>query len=341
MRNVDSDWQVTDTRGRQISFNFCTYSEAKAEGCEKDAFGFMHEGSKCLELTSDEPKGELNAYVERTSQIKTGEDQGGIRVIRAGGSICKEDATQLMGMTIDVWCNPDATGSPTQVSSAPAGPLEDDEADPCMIYVSMEHANGCPALDLHPFLVVLGAFMIMSGVCLQYMGPEWQQSFMIFIVRLGTFLIICSFAYSRNYFAFVDPSEPPQKKDPIKCIFAIIFAFLAQWIVGLLFRYSIRLAPTLLGVYTGYYFSFYVIISINGLGGLFESAKTAHDTVDPIMSTVYELMGAFFGGVLGYCYSAAFIALVQTFLSAYLIVRGTTMFKNMGFPNEMQLMSST
>ena len=48
-----------------------------------------------------------------------------------------------------------------------------------------------------------------------------------------------------------------------------------------------------------------------------------------------------FGGVLGYCYSAAFIALVQTFLSAYLIVRGTTMFKNMGFPNEMQLMSST
>ena len=59
------------------------------------------------------------------------------------------------------------------------------------------------------------------------MGPDWQQSFMIFIVRLGTFLIICSFAYERNYFAFFDPSEPMEKKDPIKCFGALIFAFVA------------------------------------------------------------------------------------------------------------------
>ena len=176
------------------------------------------------------------------------------------------------------------------------------------------------------------------------MGPKWQKSFMIFIVRLGTFLIICSFAYERNYFAFFDPSEPPQKKDPVKAFGVIIFAFIAQWIVGYMFHYSIRLAPTLLGVYTGYYFAIYVIVAINGIGGAFESsaaAKATHDTIDPIMSYVYQAFGAFIGGVLGYCYSAAFIALVQTFLSAYLIVRGSTMFKNWGFPNEMVLMQST
>ena len=163
---------------------------------------------------------------------------------------------------------------------------------------------------------------------------------MIFMVRLGTFLIICSFAYERNYFAFVDPSEPPQKKDPVKFTIAIVFAFLAQWIVGLLFQYSIRLAPTLLGIYVGYYFSIYVIVAINGLGGVFEAAKASRDTIDPIMGTIYEGCGAAIGGLLGYCYSAAFIALVQTFLSAYLIVRGSTLFHNWGFPNELVLMQS-
>ena len=59
------------------------------------------------------------------------------------------------------------------------------------------------------------------------------------------------------------------------------------------------------------------------------------------MAILYEIFGAFFGGLLGYCYSAAFIAVVQTLLSAYLIVRGSTMFKNFGFPNEIVLMSST
>ena len=60
-----------------------------------------------------------------------------------------------------------------------------------------------------------------------------------------------------------------------------------------------------------------------------------------MMSILYECIGGFLGGVLGYCYSAAFIALVQTFISAYLIVRGSTLFKNWGFPNEIVLYNST
>jgi len=92
-------------------------------------------------------------------------------------------------------------------------------------------------------------------------------------------------------------------------------------------------------VYFGYYFTIYIIIAVNGLGGVFGSAaKATHDTIDPLMSYVYQAFGCFIGGLIGYCYSAAFIALVQTLISAYLIVRGTTMFRNMGFPNELALM---
>lgn len=157
-----------------MSFNFCQFAESQSAGCEKDAFGFMKEGPKCVELTSDEPKAEVNSYVERASSIKKGDDQEGIRVERAGGAICAEDDTQLYGLMIDVWCNPDVKDAPTELESKPTGPLDFDEADPCTIYISMEHSDGCPSLDLHPYLIVLGCFMITSGVCLQWMGPQAQ-----------------------------------------------------------------------------------------------------------------------------------------------------------------------
>ena len=67
MRNLDGDWEVTDSRGRQISFNFCIYSEAKNDGCEKDSFAFEKAGGKCVALTSDEPQAELNEFVTRPS----------------------------------------------------------------------------------------------------------------------------------------------------------------------------------------------------------------------------------------------------------------------------------
>lgn len=93
---------------------------------------------------------------------------------RAGGAACPEDPQQLLGMTIDVWCNPNEQGGPADLKGESKGPLDDDEADPCNIYISMEHMDGCVVFDLHPYLVVLGCFMILGGICLQYMGPEWQ-----------------------------------------------------------------------------------------------------------------------------------------------------------------------
>ena len=90
---MDGDWQVTDQRGRQIGFNFCTYSEAQSQGCEHDAFGYMREGANCRALTSDEPKAEVTEVITRNSQSKQGEEQDGIRVMRAGGDVCSEDSS--------------------------------------------------------------------------------------------------------------------------------------------------------------------------------------------------------------------------------------------------------
>ena len=56
--------------------------------------------------------------------------------------------------------------------SAEKGPLDDDDVDPCTVYISMEHADGCVLFDLHPFLIALGLFMFFFGILLQWLGPE-------------------------------------------------------------------------------------------------------------------------------------------------------------------------
>lgn len=44
MRNFDGDWEVTDSRGRSVKFNFCMYSEGEQNGCQHDSFAYMKEG---------------------------------------------------------------------------------------------------------------------------------------------------------------------------------------------------------------------------------------------------------------------------------------------------------
>ena len=59
----------------------------------------------------------------------------------------------------------------------------------------LEHKSGCVALDLQPFLIILGVLMILLGVRLQRQGPRVQKSLMIIVVRLGAFLFVCWWAY--------------------------------------------------------------------------------------------------------------------------------------------------
>jgi len=91
-------------------------------------------------------------------------------------------------------------------------------------------------------------------------------------------------------------------------------------------------------------FSIYLVAAINGVGGAFTPATVAgagsHDVIGPIWGAVIELMVTIVGGLVGYSYSFVFILLVQTFISSYLIVRGSTLIINLGFPNEIVLMQS-
>lgn len=273
--------------------------------------------------------------------------QSGLRILRAGGAECPADDERLLSFTIDVWCNSDKARNPSGIKSLDSFPDEDDnddEHDPCNVYVSLEHAAGCPELDFQPALNMLGACMIFAGVVLQYFGRRAQKAFMRVLVSVATFIIVLAVCFKLNWLALFDPTEPDENKSVFLTFFSVLLAIIATWAMNWAFRKFIRVAPTFIGVCSGFWFSIYVIAAINGFSGMFlplpSAAGASADLIGPMWGAVFEGMGCVLGGLIGYHYSMVFILFIQTFISSYLIVRGTTLIVNLGFPNEMVLMSS-
>lgn len=224
------------------------------------------------------------------------------------------------------------------------GDLDDDENDPCNIYVSMEHEAGCPEMDLVPFMRVLGALMIFTGLVIQYFGIKAQRYFLKTMVMICTFSIIFAVFWKLNWFAVLDPTEPSVNNSIVLTTLGFTIAIVGTLIVRWFFKKILRLAPTVIGLCAGYWFSIYLIVAINGVGGMFVTVPSASassaDVIGPVSGAVTELCMSILGALIGYNYSYIFILTIQTFVSAYLIVRGTTLWINLGFPNEVQLMES-
>ena len=85
------------------------------------------------------------------------------------------------------------------------------DSDPCNVYVSLEHASGCVYYDMRQILRVTGTAMIFFGVVILICGMRVQKMFLAVIVRLAAFVITCTLFYKIHYFAYFDPSEPPER----------------------------------------------------------------------------------------------------------------------------------
>ncbi len=233
--------------------------------------------------------------------------------------------------------------NPSQIKSLTNTP--DDDSDPCNVYVQLEHAAGCPELDFQPALDILGAVMIFCGITLQYFGRSAQRMFMRLIVSIITFIVVMVVFFKLNWLALFDPTEPDQNKSVFLTFLAVLIAIIATVIVNWIFKKFLRFAPTFIGAAAGFWFSIYFIAAINGVGGMFteslpSTAGASKDVIGPIWGGVIEGMGSLLGMLIGYNYSMVFILLIQTFMSSYLIVRGSTLIINLGFPNEIILMQS-
>ena len=113
-------------------------------------------------------------------------------------------------------------------------------------------------------------------------------------------------------------------------------------LVGWGFKHFLRLGPTLIGMWFGYYGSTWIVAGINGMYDVTSPGCThgCTDAISPVYSVLYQFFGLTIGGILGYCYSFIFIIAIQTFVSSYMIVRGTTFWYNFGYPSEIVLINA-
>ena len=345
LKNLDADWSAAGADAKKQStvyFNLCHYADTSNCGnAKEDAFAYRSDSNgNCEMLTSESPQAEISSEVSRTNPTD-GSDQNGLRIERAGGDECPSDSSRLLQFTIDVWCNDEQTRHPTAIKSSMDIP--DEEQDPCNVYVSLEHAAGCPTTDLQPILNVLGAVMIFCGVTLQYFGRKAQRTFMKMIISLATFIIVLAVCFKLNWLALFDPTEPDMNKSVFLTFFSVLLAIIATLVMLWAFKKVMRLGPTFIGLCAGFWFSIYFIAAINGIGGMFSvpgAAAASKDIIGPMWGSVIEGMISILGGLIGYNYSMVFVLLVQTFIASYLIVRGSTLIINLGFPNEIILMNS-
>ncbi len=187
--------------------------------------------------------------------------------------------------------------------------------------------------------------MIFAGVVLQlFTGSRVQKYFMRTIVCISVFVLIMAITFKMNWLALFDPTEPDANKSIFLAFFAILLAMIGTFIVHYVFRKSMQFGSTLIGLGAGFWFSIYLIAAINGVGGVFlpvpSQAGQSYDVIGPVWGGVIEAMITILGGMLGYTYAYAFIIFIQTFVSSYLMVRGSTLIINLGFPNEIVLMQS-
>lgn len=245
-----------------------------------------------------------------------------------------------MTLTIDIWCNPSYGQMPQDAQILTV--MDEEPTDPCNVYVSMEHADGCIFWDMRPLMKILGCCMIGCGAILMIQGMTYQKLFMRLLVRLAVLMICFIVFYKLHFFDPIDPtvlSKRGAMAGYTLIFFCIIIAFVAQYIVGIVFRKSLRFGPTLLGGMAGWWFAIYFIIGVNGFFGAFAD-QGAKDMISPVWSWVLEIMGAIFGGTIGNCYSYIFILAIQTCISSYLIMRGCTLISNWGYPNEVVMMEA-
>jgi len=346
LKNTGGDWSAEEsTTGETIFFNFCHFVDhSQCEGEKTESFGFTTPSvgsGTCTRITSDTPQAELVEEISRDNPKNLDQEQAGIRLTRTGGATCADDDDRVMSMTVDIWCNSEVTGAPKATGSA-FNP-EEEEVDPCNVHLEFEHASGCVALSMALFQYILGASMMGVGAFLLYFGEKVRKSFMRGIVNFATFVFVAAIFFKLNWFALVDPTEPYEHLSIVKGIVALIAAGVATVTMNWAFKKVLRLGPTFLGFLSGYWVAVYLIVSINGMGGLFTSTSASGASIDiigPVWSAVLEFLVACLGGLIGYNFSFLFILAIQTFIGSYLLVRGSTFWLDLGFPNEIQLMQS-
>jgi len=208
--------------------------------------------------------------------------------------------------------------------------------DPCLTHVQMKHAAGCAEVNFVWGRRAVGAFFIFIGVLLTLMNIRYIKWFMATIIQFTVLAVLLAMFGSMGYLAIVDPQEPERRKSVLNGVIALVVALVAMLVARWAFRKFLRFGATFIGMGAGYMVTIYTILAINGFCSVFQ-ARNAASVIGEDAQMLYALAGIIVGSYIGYNYAFIFIMCVQCFVSAYLVVRGCSLWINYGFPDEVSL----
>ena len=135
------------------------------------------------------------------------------------------------------------------------------------------------------------------------------------MVQIAACSLVLGVCFKLNWLALLDPTEPEANKSTLFAGVSFFIALATMIVVNWAFKKSLRFAPTLIGMMAGFWFSIYIISSVNGIGGVLtprlpSQAGSSQDYIGPMWGAIIELFFSLVGALIGYRYSMIFILLI-------------------------------
>jgi len=202
----------------------------------------------------------------------------------------------------------------------------------------VKHQAGCPIVSFKLIIFIMGFVLVLLAFLITKMPVSILYIFIGIIVQLFTFSILVGMYFKRQFDFNVADSEKDDETGMAGWTIAyLIFSFAFACCIGQVFKMLVGYVPLLLGVFLGFTSGSMLITVIdNGADALF---NTTVDVFNSTTATIFLIIAVLIGFYVGLKLSLFAIILTQSFMAAYVFVRGVSCWFG-GFPSESQWMEA-
>lgn len=206
----------------------------------------------------------------------------------------------------------------------------------------VKHNSGCQILSLSAFVKFIGIFLMVLGVGVTLIPMKMQNYFVAIMIQVVSFVVLVIFFTQSGYFDAFDLSVPDEVKhvttsNYLKALLALLLSVCFAIVAGFLFKMYLRLGPTFMGLVCGFILGAFFITVVNDLADLLSGQQNS-DIFSFFWIMIIVVLFTLIGTLLGFRYSYVVIIVTKSLLSAYMFVRGLSLWVG-GYPSEVELFS--
>lgn len=307
--------------------NFCRrFSVTKGNDKEEKTFVYTYTGNSVnsdVVLLTD---GKKPSYTETVLKASEDGDTTHIKFTIDDGDDCKKDSNGKdieYNVDFEVFCDASITGTPV---------LTVDDSDVCRPKISVTHKAGCPVFQATSIIrwlannpIVLGIILIAFGAVVTFFGGKFFPHVLASVAGGLTFLVVLLLASVLGALKALDKTRDPSAGQIALAVLSFVVALALAVFAGWFLKKIRRVGLCLLGTAGGFFggFLLYTFVFAQWLD---------HVAVLIVLTVVLAALGGF----LAWKFDRHIIIYITSFLGAYALVRGVSVFAGK-FPNELVL----